>query len=323
MRGGEDVPQGVLEDGRALAAELAAASGGSVAAVILYGSHLLNATPDRHSAYDFVVLVDDYPTFYRSLKAAGEIHRPAWLMSAAARVLPPNAIAFTPREGRGAIAKCLVVSRDHFQRALGRRPRDHFLLGRMVQKVAMVWQRDEASGRWVEDHLQAARLGVMEWVGPYLDEAFDAASVGRRLLAVCYRGEFRPEAANRSETIFEAQRSHFAAALVPALEEGVRAGRLAPLEGTPKRYRFATPPGWRARLRWRWHFIRSKARVTARWPKHVLTFDNWLPYILRKVERRTGMQVEVSKLERRLPLIFLWPKVIKVLRARPPKERAS
>ena len=72
-----------------------------------------------------------------------------------------------------------------------------------------------------------------------------------------------------------------------------------------------------------WHFVRSKARVTARWPKHVLTFDNWLPYISRKVERRTGIKVELTSLERRLPLIFLWPKVIKVLRARPDKERPS
>jgi hypothetical protein len=191
----------------------------------------------------------------------------------------------------------------------------------MVEKGAVVWRRDETSGRWVEDRLDAARRGVMEWVAPYLDEEFDAASVGRRLLAVCYRGEFRPEAANRSDTIFEAQRTHFAEALGPVLEEGAKAGWLAAVDDAPGRYRLDAPPGWRARLRWRWHFIRSKARVTARWPKHVLTFDNWLPYILRKVERRTGMQVELTSLERRLPLIFLWPKVVRVLRARPAKER--
>ena len=27
-------------------------------------------------------------------------------------------------------------------------------------------------------------------------------------------------------------------------------GRLSPLEGTPRRYRFLTPPGWRAPLDW-------------------------------------------------------------------------
>ena len=316
-------PTTTLDDARALAEALVMAAAGQVEAVILYGSHLNKASPDRHSAYDFVVVVKGYPAFYRNLKAAREMHRPSWLMAAAARVLPPNVIAFTPDEGREGLAKCLIISREHLQEALGPKPRDHLLLGRMVQKVALVWARDEASSEWVLELLAGARVGVMEWVGPFLDEEFDAASVGRRLLAVCYRAEFRPEAGNRSETIFEAQRSHFVEHLTPVLEKGVRDGWLAPVEAPERRYRFVERPGWRPRMRWRWHFIRSKARVTIRWPKHVLTFDNWLPYITRKLERRTGIQVELTRLERALPLIFLWPRVVKVLRARPDKERIS
>lgn len=311
-----------LDDARALAEALVEAADGQVDSVILYGSHLLRASPDRHSAYDFVVVVDEYRAFYRNLKTAREMHRPTWLMALLARVLPPNVIAFTPDDGREGLAKCLIVSKAHFQRALGPNPPDHFLLGRMVQKVAVVWARDEVASVWVEDCLAGARAGVMAWVGPYLDEEFDAASVGQRLLAVCYRGEFRPEAGNRSQTIFEAQRSHFVEQLSPVLEAGVSAGHLRRLETGPPRYRYAERPSRAARVRWGWHFIRSKARVTARWPKHVLTFDNWLPYISRKVERRTGMKVELTRLEKKLPVIFLWPRVIKVLRARPDKEHA-
>ncbi len=325
-----DVPSSSsLDDARTLSADLAHAAGDTVDGVLLYGSHLLNATPDRHSAYDFVVLVTDYRTFYRSLKAAGEIHRPAWLLSSLARILPPNVIAFTPNDGQDGIAKCLIISRDHFARALGPCPRDHFLLGRMIQRVALVWARDEASGAWVNDRLEEARAGVLAWVGPYLDDEFDAESVGRRILAVCYSGEFRPEAGDRAEKIFEAQREHFVQQLTPVLEGAAAAGDLAPVgdEGagapTLARYRFVERPVAAVRRRWAWHFVRSKARVTARWPKHVLTFDNWLPYISRKVERRTGIKVELTRLERRLPLIFLWPKVIKVLRGRPDKERPS
>jgi hypothetical protein len=308
---------------KALAEALAVAGGGEVDAVLLYGSHLLKASPDRHSAFDFVVLVDDYGGFYRNLKAAREMHRPAWLLSWAARILPPNAIAFTPDDGREGIAKCLVTTRKHFERALGPMPPDHFLLGRMVQKVALVWARDEASAGWVEACLAAARERMMDWAAPYLDAEFDAESVGRRALAVCYSGEFRPEANDRSDQVFEGQRDHFVKHLSPVLEELALQGTLVRLEGSPPRYRLAEPAPGRVRRRWRWHFLRSKARVTARWPKHVLTFDNWLPYISRKVERRTGMRVEITSLERRFPLIFLWPKVIKVLRARPDKERPS
>ena len=46
--------------GRELAARLARAGRDPVRAILMYGSHLLRANPDRHSAHDFVVVVDDY-----------------------------------------------------------------------------------------------------------------------------------------------------------------------------------------------------------------------------------------------------------------------
>ena len=80
----------------ALAARLVEAGGGHVRAVLLYGSQLLRTRPDRHSAFDLVVLVHEYRLFYSALSASGELHRPAWLMTWMARVLPPNTLAFVP-----------------------------------------------------------------------------------------------------------------------------------------------------------------------------------------------------------------------------------
>ena len=88
-------------------------------------------------------------------------------------------------------------------------------------------------------------------------------------------------------------------------------------------YRSARRPGAMARLRRFAYFSFSKLRVTARWFKHVLTFENWLPYVVRKVERRTGIKVELTALERRLPLFFIWPRVFLVLRNRPAEEAAA
>ncbi len=311
---GSGTGPGVAED---LAALLAEAAAGSVDAVILYGSHLLGANPDRHSALDFVVVVDDYARFYRALNAAGEIHRSPRVMGALSRFLPPNVIAFTPEDGADGIAKCLVVDRSDFVRALGSDPPDHFLLARMVQKVALVRAADADRERWAEGVLETARAGVLDWVGPFLAEPFDAEDLGHRLLELCYRAELRPEARNRAATIFEMQRTHFRDRFGPLLEAAVTDGRLS---GEGGKYRFAVPPGPVARRRWRRHLAWSKARVTARWLKHMVTFDNWLPYIVRKVERRTGMKVELTPLERRLPLLFLWPRVVRVLLARPERE---
>ena len=40
-----------------LADRLVEVSGGTIRTVLLYGSHLLGTSPDRHSAVDFVVIV--------------------------------------------------------------------------------------------------------------------------------------------------------------------------------------------------------------------------------------------------------------------------
>ena len=153
----------------ALAASLVEASGGHVRAVFLYGSQLLNTRPDRHSAYDLVVVVDEYRAFYSGLRASGELHRPVWLMSAMAGMLAPNAIAYAPAEGEEGIAKCQIVSSEDLERALGSDPPDHFLLGRLVQRVAIVWSSGDDAASWAQEQLAGARGRVLDWMLPYLD----------------------------------------------------------------------------------------------------------------------------------------------------------
>ncbi len=315
-----------------LAETLVEISAGSIRSILLYGSHMLGANPDRHSAVDFVVIVDEYRPFYAALNAAGELHRPTWLLSMMAGFLPPNAIAFAPEDARNGIAKCIIVSRAHLERALGPNPPDHFLLARLVQKVGPVYSATPNDAVWVEQLLASARDRVLEWLEPYLDGPVDAEGLGRRMLEVCYRGELRPESIQRAGRIFEAQASHFREHFGPVLARGVEqdvlveridierngadGGRAGPLTT----YELARPASAALRRKWRRHFLKSKVRATARWFKHIATFANWLPYIVRKVERHRGERIELTRLERRLPLIFLWPRAIKVLLTRPPKE---
>ncbi|MEM7417418.1 MAG: hypothetical protein AAF389_18145 [Gemmatimonadota bacterium] len=281
---------------------------------------MLKTNPDRHSALDFVVLVDDYRRFYQGLATRRELHRPVFLMTGMASLLPPNVIAFAPDEGRRGIAKCLVVDSAHFEHALGDRPRDHFLLGRMVQRVGVVWTRDPEDEVWATSLLRAAHDGVLGWMAPYLEGTFDAADLGRRLLEVCYRGELRPESKGRSAAIFEAQADHFGTVLQPGIDRALDSGLVVP-EG--EGVRLAAPADSASSRYWRRHFRRSKARATLRWFKHMFTFANWLPYVVRKVERHTGRTIRLTLLERKLPLLFLWPRAIHVLLTRPKKELRS
>jgi hypothetical protein len=295
----------------------------------MYGSRLLKTNPDRHSALDFVVIVDDYRAFYTGLSEADELHRPIRLMTGLARVLAPNVIAYVPDDGVDGIAKCLVVSRDDFKRALGPNPPDHFLLGRMVQRLGIVWTAGDADASWVEEQIVGAHGRVLDWMAPYLEGPVDAAGLGRRLLKVCYQGEFRPESRGRAGKIFEAQADHFATALEPGLQRAAAAGILQPDAarvpagsgaGGATLYSLVQPASPGQARRWRRHFRRSKTRTTVRWLKHTMTFANWLPYVVRKVERHTGRSIELTTLERKLPIIFLWPRAIHVLVTRPRKE---
>lgn len=309
---------------RHLTEALLQATDGRMRSVLLFGSRLVGASPDPYSAFDFVVVVEDYEDFYRRLVQAGHHPRSPRTLAALARVLPPNIVPFTPgrRGGRdgshspeGPVAKCMIYSRAHLARALGPRARDHFLKGRMMQRVAILHARTGQDRREVEQLLSAARLEAPRWVAPWLEGSFTPADFARRMLQVSYGGEVRPESRDRVEEVFEVQREWMEATYGEVLSEQVRRGAL--VREADGRYRLVRPPGRLARLGTRLYFMRSKVRATLRWGKHVLTFPDWLGYIQRKVERRTGQRVELTARERKYPLIFLWPKVFRVLRSLP------
>jgi hypothetical protein len=305
---GPRLPEGLAPDARALARTVVDAAGEHLTGILIYGSQLLRAEPNRHSAWDMVFVVDRYGPFHRALVDAGLHRGPAWILDVMARVLPPWATMVSARDA-DAIGKCMVVSKSHFRRALLPRSPDHFLKGRMVQRVALVWVKDEAAAELIEEWLRTARSNVLAWAGPWLDEPFDAVSLSRRMLEVSYGGELRPENTSRAGEIHDVQADWLEAAYAEVLTEAASEGVL--IRDGAHGYRFGRPPGAIARFRTRIYFALSKARATLRWFKYVVTFDGWLPYLVRKVERRTGETVELTPREQSLPLIFLWPRVFR------------
>lgn len=294
-----------------LAESLKRVCGDALLAVLFYGSRLTNTAPDRYSAYDLILVVTDYGSFYRRLRDAGRSRRAPLLLSLLNRWLPPNVISY-PLDGRdGPLAKCLVLSATHFRRALRDWPRDHFCLARLVQQTELLLARDAGAAQLVSEGLAGARMSPLWWAAPSTDPPFTAEDLCRRMLEVSYGAELRPESGDRIQAVFEAQRDFLREAYDQVLEQGARSGILAREEGG---YRLARVPGAWQRLRLRAYFFRSKVRTTARWLKHMVTFEDWLDYIVRKVERRTAMSLEITPWERRLPLLFLWPKTIRVLR---------
>jgi hypothetical protein len=313
------VNAGVPETARALAEEFVAAGGGEVAAVILYGSQLHRSSPNAHSAWDLVVIVDAFPPFHRALRASGHHNRSPVLLNLMGAILPPYVTAFAPWGPGRPMAKCVILRRDQFRRSMGLGARDHFLKGRLVQHVETVWAASEGIAADIELILARARRETLDWVGPFLDDdPFDSSRYSQEMLRVSFAAELRPESSDRVREVWRSQEDWMVPTFGKVLAEAAADDVLTPTDAGSvdpgSRFTLAHPPGAWARIRYRGYFFRSKYRSVARWFKHIVTFNDWLTYIQNKVERRTGMTVELTAAERRWPLILLWPKVVRVLR---------
>jgi hypothetical protein len=306
---------GAADAGAAEAARAVDERGGTATRVVVFfGSRKTQAHPDAWSAYDFFVVVDRYRPFYDALRANGALRRPSALVAALNRPLPPNQIGLTlgtPGE-RTARAKCAVVSAAAFQRETSVRRRDHFFLGRLCQQTEIVYAADEASRAFAVDALASAHALTYAWVRPWLPETFDVGAFCRTILRVSYSAEIRPEPEGRADALWDAQREYLTAVYGVLLRELRASGEL--VECLPETYALARPARTGERLRLSAYFWWSKVRATVRWAKYVVTFDDWLDFILRKATRHSGQAFDLTPRERRYPLIFLWPRVFRYLR---------
>ncbi|UCH83485.1 MAG: hypothetical protein JSW50_13660 [Candidatus Latescibacterota bacterium] len=291
---------------------LVEACGSNLVAVVFFGSLLVGTSPTADSAADLFVVVDDYERFYRDLHARLPAARRASIMAALNRVLPPNIIYLRDPSGLRAGAKCFVIDRRDFSRSLSPESLDHFCRGRLIQRVQIVYSRTHRIRDEVEVQLESARRGAVDWVPLYLPVQFTVLEFCLRMLEVSYAKEIRPESRSRVLEVFEAQKSYFRLMYGRILKEAVADGRLRTVG---ERYSRVVNPRFPERLAWRVFFAKSKMRATVRWVKYMLTFDDWLDYITRKAERRTGLHLELTKAERRFPAILLWPKLFRVLGA--------
>ena len=301
-----------------LATFLAQAFGPATVALVHYGSHAHRSDARPESAHDFFVIVDDYRSAYRSLRASvGTRYRPG-MAALLNHVLAPNVLSLSDGGVTPPLrAKVGVLSLGAFRRACSASAADHFVRGRVVQTMQLIWARDAQSERMVRDAVVEARAGSFAWGRASLPPHFDPEIYCRSLLTTSFAAEIRPESQDRIGVLLDAQRSTIVPAYAALLEWLAHAGFLV-RDGDG--FSDPRPPGAWGRLRWATYFRWSKLRATLRWIKYVALYDDWLDYVVHKVARRSGVAIELSPRERRWPLIFLWPKAIRFLRSRPQRH---
>jgi len=298
----------------AIARAVAEAGGEAVRAIVFFGSRKTRARPDAYSAYDLFVVVSAYSPFYRALQARGRLRHRAVVGAVLNAWLPPNQVSIpvTLEGGARALAKCAVVSEETLARATSERRKDHFIAGRLFQPTEVLFTASPEAENAVLSALVSAHALTWDWIRPWLPERFDVADYCRTLLRVSYAGEIRPEPEGRAEALWRAQEEYLRPVYTALLEALRGEGRL--LAPAPGVYAMARAAGAGERLRSRLYFRWSLVRATARWAKYIVTFEDWLEFLLRKARRHSAQPIELTERERRLPLVFLWPRVIGYLR---------
>jgi hypothetical protein len=222
--------------------------------------------------------------------------------------LPPTQIRLALGTG---LVKASVLSIATLERATSIRRKDQFVAGRLFQDVHVVWAKSPESARLVDAAIESARRVTLDWVTPDLPDRFDASAYVRQLFRTSFRFEVRPETSGRADALYEAQSGKLVEIFQSVLESLAEQGRLTRRESGV--FSLSALPsgldglGRQIFLQW------SRVRATARWPKHAVTFDGWLDYIIRKAERHSGETIVLTPLERRFPLILLWPRAFKFL----------
>jgi len=177
---------------------------------------------------------------------------------------------------------------------------DTTIWARFVQPSALAWTGDDAAAAEVTDALAAsagiaARLAVA--VGPDRGREED---YWRALFRATYRAELRFEQPGREEAILSANRAHFEGLLPVALVEAAIPFVQERSDITPR-----LDPAERRRILGWWRHRRrlGKALNLVRLARATATFDGAARYAAWKVERHTGIPVELTPWSERHPLL--------------------
>jgi hypothetical protein len=259
--------------------------GSHALAVLFYGS-CRRSNDDAGGIVDLYVLVDAYPAVYGRL-----------LPALANRLLPPNVYYLeTPFAGRIARAKYAVVTLEQFERGTARwfHP---YLWGRFAQPSGLLFAADDHARRRVVRALGAAVATFAMRTLPRLPAQFDAETLWTRGLLLTYATELRSERPAKIRALYAD-----GAAELDALTRAL-AVEQSWTDGPGGRYRNPSTRGkrWSSACGWALRRVQGKALSLLRLAKAASTFDGGLRYLAWKIERHSGVTVEITPFMRDHP----------------------
>ena len=306
-----ELTQPAPQEADIIAAEIQRRHGKAVDGVLFYGS-CQRTQQMTDAVLDFYVLV-------RSYRAAYEKPILRWLNA----FLPPNVfyleIAHGPQTLR---AKYAVISTKDFEQATTPHTVPASIWARFCQPARLVYARDGViQERVAQATGQAAltfiRRAVIFFASPDGNLPIPSADLWHTGFQETYRTEFRTERPETIRALYNASPERYDQITRFGLQR-LEQQRVFDLQEQGGQWTLSMPLFQRWRRRRGWTVRRSLAKVlyALRLLKTALTFGDWLPYVLWKLGRHTGVWVELSERQRRYPLIWGWPVLFKLLRLR-------
>lgn len=281
---------------RALIDEIRDRHGEAVQGVLFYGS-CLRSGDDLDGLVDLYLLVDDYRGAYKSR-----------MQSILNAMLPPNVYYLERKLDEQVVrTKYAVLSLADLEKGTSRRWFHSYLWGRFCQPTALVYARDDAVRDLVSVCFAQAVLTFVRRVLPQIGNEFSARQLWSRGLTLSYSAELRSEKPEKRARLFDAAPNYYKT--VTRLAADALADRMQAVDG-PEGLYFRQQPSAGERLvnriSWRIRAWQGKLLSILRLLKATLTFEGGVDYILWKIERHSGVTVEVEPRLKRRPLLAIW-----------------
>lgn len=246
---------------------------GSILAALFYGSCLRDGITTGRLV-DLYLLADSYRQAH-----------PGRLAALANRLVPPNVYYVECAHGGETVrAKLALVTLDQLERLVGSETDNPYFWARFSQPAGIVTARDDQVRQRIEKLLAAAvRTMAAQARGLGPPDPGRPQTLFVQGFAATYQTELRSEPPGRAAQIVAVNADRYAAMAAELLPQ---------LPDDPARA--AT---W---LRRRWL---GKLWSVARLAKAAFTFKGGLDYLAWKIERHSGVRIEVTPWKRRHPII--------------------
>lgn len=281
---------------RALIDEILARHGEAGQAILFYGS-CLRTGDELEGLVDLYLLVDNYRTAYKSRWQA--------LFNS---LLPPNVYYLEIEfEGRVVRTKYAVLSLSDFQKGTSTRWFHSYLWGRFCQPTALLYARNDEVARLVQKGFAQSVLTFIRRVLPRIEPEFDARRLWRLGFELSYRAELRAERPQKRARLFDAATEYYEKITRIAMDGAAYPVEILDSSGSVRyRHNISGCVRFLSRIKWGLRSLQGKVLSVLRLLKAITTFEGGVDYILWKIQRHTGVSVDVDPRLKRHPLLAIW-----------------